>query len=140
MGRGSKKIKSISWGTNFFLPRWKDLNCTAVTTSFAVFPLLSSNLRFFVLFKFFLCDIVLMHNEHSFNLIICIWLFKHDYAKTTCMRVTYNMNFRKVIMHRDVTLLATKSSNKLKYLKLKERKNCKRSFYTAAKDISNYKF
>ena len=43
-------------------------------------------------------------------------------------------------MHRDVTLLATKSSNKLKYLKLKERKNCKRSFYTVAKDISNDKF
>ena len=29
---------------------------------------------------------------------------------------------RELIMHRDVTLVARKSSNKLKYLKLKERK------------------
>ena len=32
------------------------------------------------------------------------------------------MNFKKIIMHRDVTLVAKKSSNKLKYLKLKQRK------------------
>ena len=42
-------------------------------------------------------------------------------------------------MHRDVILVAIKSSNKLKYLKLEGKgiKNCKRSCYTALKDLSN---
>ena len=34
----------------------------------------------------------------------------------------YNMNLAKIIMHYDVTLFAMKNSNKLKYLKLEERK------------------
>ena len=34
----------------------------------------------------------------------------------------YNKGKRELIMHRDVTLVAKKSSSKLKYLKLKERK------------------
>ena len=34
----------------------------------------------------------------------------------------YNKGKRELIMHRDVTLVAIKSSNKLKYLKLEERK------------------
>ena len=44
-------------------------------------------------------------------------------------------------MHHDVTLVAIKSSNKLKYLKLerKEIKSCKRSCYTVLKDLSNYR-
>ena len=42
-------------------------------------------------------------------------------------------------MHRDVTLVAIKSSNKLKYLKLEERKlkTAKKSCYTVLKDLSN---
>ena len=43
-------------------------------------------------------------------------------------------------MHRDVTLVAIKSSNKLKYLTLEERKlkTAKdRSCYTVLKDLSN---
>ena len=32
------------------------------------------------------------------------------------------MNFLKIIMHRDVTLVAKKRSNKLRYLKVEERK------------------
>ena len=34
----------------------------------------------------------------------------------------YNKGKRELIMHRDITLVAKKSLNKLKYLKLKERK------------------
>ena len=34
----------------------------------------------------------------------------------------YNKGKRELIMHRDVTLVAIKRSNKLKYLKLEERK------------------
>ena len=41
----------------------------------------------------------------------------------------YNKGKRELIMHRDVTLVAKKSSSKLKYLKLKERK------YKTAKEV-----
>ena len=49
------------------------------------------------------------------------------------------MNFLKIHMHREDTLLAMKSSDKLKYshVKRKEMKNCKRSSYTILKDLSN---
>ena len=42
-------------------------------------------------------------------------------------------------MHRDVTLVAIKSSNKLKYLKLEERKlkTAKEGCYAVLKDLSN---
>ena len=42
-------------------------------------------------------------------------------------------------MHRDVTLVAIKSSNKLKYLKLEDRKlkTAKEVVYTVLKDLSN---
>ena len=39
------------------------------------------------------------------------------------------MNFSKIIMHRDVTLVAKQSSNKLKYLKLKENEKLQKLLY-----------
>ena len=51
----------------------------------------------------------------------------------------YNKGKRELIMHRDVKLVAVKSSNKLKYLKLEERKlkTAKKNLYTVLKDLFN---